>query len=107
MNFVRTISGAFATSLVTTAWEDKAKYAHAELSGIVDPAGDFARGMTAVGPHSEVGRALLDGQVTGQSLLLSTNGVMMVLSAIFVVASILIVLAPKPSRAVSATAATH
>jgi len=32
MNFVRTISGAIATSLVNTVWEDKSKHFHAECS---------------------------------------------------------------------------
>src|SRR5262249_37133582 len=35
-NFLRTLSGAVATSLVTTAWEDRTNYNHAELSGLAD-----------------------------------------------------------------------
>ena len=102
MNFVRTISGAFATSLVTTAWEDKARYAHAELAGVVDPAGELARGMASPGFHVEAGRELLDGMVTGQSLMLATNELMVVLGLVFAVAAALVFLTPKPGRVVVA-----
>ncbi|MGH8236862.1 MAG: hypothetical protein ACREXP_07535 [Steroidobacteraceae bacterium] len=33
MSFLRTLSGAFATSIVTTAWESNTSVAHAELAG--------------------------------------------------------------------------
>ena len=39
MNFVRTISGAIATSLVTTSWQNRSIIAHAKLADIVDPTG--------------------------------------------------------------------
>ena len=42
MNFVRTISGAIATSLVTTSWQNRSIIAHAELANVVDPTGQFA-----------------------------------------------------------------
>lgn len=41
-NFVRTLSGAVATSVVTTAWEDRTTIAHAELAGVVDRGGEVA-----------------------------------------------------------------
>lgn len=107
MNFVRTLSGAFATSLVTTSWENKSKHFHAELAGILDPTGDLSRGMNTVGQMGEIGRSLADQLVTGQSLLLATNDLMVVLGIIFVVAAFFIVLAPKPTRTVDATAVGH
>jgi len=36
MNFLRTLSGAFATSLVTTAWDNQITRKHAELVGLSD-----------------------------------------------------------------------
>jgi len=42
MNFVCTISGAFATSLVTTSWQNRSIIAHAELANVVDPSGQAA-----------------------------------------------------------------
>src|SRR5208282_1319405 len=42
MNFVRTISGAIATSLVTTSWQNRSIIAHAKLADVVDPTGQVA-----------------------------------------------------------------
>ncbi|MGO4325429.1 MFS transporter, partial [Pseudomonas sp. KB_12] len=38
MNFCRTLSGAFATSVVTTVWADGASRNHNELSGVLNGA---------------------------------------------------------------------
>ncbi len=106
MNFVRTISGAFATSLVTTAWQNRSIRAHAELANVVDPTGQLAAAL----PRGSVGdatRELLNGLVTSQSLLLATNGLMLVIGAVFLAASVAIVLAPKASRTVDAASVGH
>src|SRR4030095_10694699 len=42
MNFLRTLSGAVATSLVTTSWESKTQVMHSELAGMVDRTGEGA-----------------------------------------------------------------
>lgn len=107
MNFVRTLSGAFATSMVTTSWQDKATYAHAELSGLVDSSGEAARTMAGSGMPSGVARELMDGLVSSQSVLLATNELMVVVGIIFIVASFSIALAPKQQRVVDPTAVGH
>src|SRR6185295_12872366 len=48
-NFLRTLSGAVATSLVTTAWEDRTNTNHSELSGLVDRQGEAMHALTASG----------------------------------------------------------
>jgi MFS transporter, DHA2 family, multidrug resistance protein len=50
---------------------------------------------------------MLNNLVTGESLMLATNGLMLVIGAIFVIASISIVLAPKAARAVDAASVGH
>jgi DHA2 family multidrug resistance protein len=107
MNFVRTISGAFATSLVTTSWQNSTIDAHAKLSGIVDGPGDLQRMLPHLGHLGASARSLLDYVVTSQAMLLATNHLMIVIGAIFFVASFLIVFAPKPTREVSATSVGH
>lgn len=108
MNFVRTISGAFATSLVTTSWQDRRYIAHDQLSGIVDPTGDLALGIhQAPALAGQFNRELFDQMVTGQSLMLATNGLMMVIALILFVSAFAIVLVPKPARAVDATSIGH
>lgn len=108
MNFVRTIAGAFGTSLVTTAWQDRSYTAHDQLAGIIDPTGDAAV-LAASVPDTAVqmGREVLNTMVTGESLLLSTNDLMISIAIIFFISSVTIVLAPKASRAVDAAAIGH
>jgi DHA2 family multidrug resistance protein len=107
MNFVRTISGAFATSLVTTAWQDRSYIAHDQLASIVDPSQAAAMIAGAPGKAGEPLREMLNNMVTGQSLLLSTNGLMIVIAIVFFISSFAIALAPKATRAVDAAAIGH
>ncbi len=108
MNFVRTIAGAFGTSLVTTAWQDRSYTAHDQLAGIVDPTGD-AVALAANIPDTvaQVGREVLNRMVTGESLLLATNDLMVAIAVIFFISSVAIVLAPKAARAVDAASVGH
>jgi DHA2 family multidrug resistance protein len=108
MNFVRTISGAIATSLVTTFWQDGRYTAHDQLSGIVDPAGELGtlieRTPALVG---QFGRELFDMAVTSQSMMLATNGLMLAIAVILFISAFSIVLAPKPTRTVDAASVGH
>jgi DHA2 family multidrug resistance protein len=52
-------------------------------------------------------REMFNNLVTSQGLMLATNGLMMVLGAIFIIASVSIVLAPKAARAVDAASVGH
>jgi len=106
MNFVRTISGAIATSLVTTSWQNRSIIAHAKLTDIVDPTGQVAT-MLPPGLSGQMVREMLNNLVTSQSLMLATNGLMMVIGAVFIIASVSIVLAPKAARAVDAASIGH
>ncbi len=106
MNFVRTISGAIATSLVTTSWQNRSIIAHAELANVVDPSGQVAS-LLPTGNNGQFVRELLNNLVTRESLMLATNGLMIVIGAVFLVASVSIVLAPRASRAVDAASIGH
>jgi len=106
MNFVRTISGAIATSLVTTSWQNRTIIAHAKLANVVDPTGQQAGSLPA-GTTGQVVREMFNNLVTSQSLMLATNGLMMVIAVVFVAASIAIVLAPKAARTVDPAAVGH
>jgi DHA2 family multidrug resistance protein len=107
MNFVRTISGAFATSLVTTSWQNSTIDAHAKLSGIIDGPGVLERVLPHLGHLGTSARLFVDYLVTSQAMLLATNHLMIVIGAVFFVAAFLIVFAPKPTREVSATSVGH
>ena len=108
MNFVRTISGAFATSLVTTFWQDKSYIAHDQLASIVDPTGELGS-LIASTPQlaGQAARELFNYMVMGQSLLLATNDLMIVIAIVFFISAFAIALAPKATRTVDATAIGH
>src|SRR6185295_10372469 len=107
MNFIRTLSGAVATSIVTTMWEDKTTYQHAELSGLIDPSGDAARALSSSGLSMDGVRTVLDQLTQGQSVMLATNDIMWLVAVAFCVAATAIWLAPRPTRAVDMTKAGH
>jgi DHA2 family multidrug resistance protein len=50
-NFVRTLAGAVATSLLTTAWEDSAASHHAELAGSLNGLGGAMGSLERGGRH--------------------------------------------------------
>lgn len=108
MNFVRTISGAFATSLVTTFWQDGSNTAHDRLAGLADPTGQLAAQIGgAAGAAGQIAREMLNGMVTGQSLLLATNDLMIVIGIVFFISAFAIALAPKAARTVDAASIGH
>jgi drug resistance transporter, EmrB/QacA subfamily len=108
MNFVRTIAGAFATSLVTTFWQDGRYIVHDQLSGIVDPTGELGTAISsAPAMAGQFARELFDQMVTGQSLMLSTNSLMITIAIIFFISAFAIALAPKPTRVVDAASVGH
>jgi DHA2 family multidrug resistance protein len=99
-NFLRTMSGAVATSLTTTAWDDKATHAHAELAGLVDKSGDTLAMLTGSGMSHDAAVSQLNNLVQSQSVMIATNQLMFVVAMAFAIAALAIWLAPKPGRAV-------
>jgi DHA2 family multidrug resistance protein len=108
MNFVRTISGAFATSLVTTFWQDKSYVAHDQLANIIDLS-QTASTLIATAPTlaGQMGREALNMAVTGESLMLATNGLMIAIAIVFFISAFAIAVAPKAARTVDAASIGH
>ncbi|MGV0958263.1 MAG: DHA2 family efflux MFS transporter permease subunit [Limnohabitans sp.] len=107
MNFLRTLSGAFATSLVTTVWSDQATRNHAELVGLTDRDQSVRAALEQGGATPEAANQVIDYMVTSQSIMLSTNQVMTGIAVMFLFAAAIIWLAPKPSRSVEPGAGGH
>lgn len=105
MNFLRTLSGAIATSIVTTSWENKTQVMHAELSGLVDRSGEVAQTLAAGGMNADQTRQALDNITQSQSVMLATNEILWFVSVAFFLAALLIWLAPRPTRQVALGAA--
>jgi DHA2 family multidrug resistance protein len=106
-NFLRTMSGAITTSLVTTAWDDKTTYAHAELAGLTDRNGETMRTLTGSGFSHDAAVSQINNMVQSQSVMIATNQLMMVVALAFLLAAFAIWLAPRPTRAVDMTQAGH
>lgn len=98
-NFMRTLAGAFATSLATTLWEREAKMAHADLAGIVHPLPQSA------GFSPEQGRMVLERIVQTESVTLATNAIFWGCTGLFAVAALLVWVAPRPQGPVDLGAA--
>jgi DHA2 family multidrug resistance protein len=104
MSFMRTLSGAFATSIVTTAWDDKASHYHAELTALVD---STPQALQQLGNGSiDAGREQLSQLIQAQSIMLSTNELFWLSGLSFVLAACMIWLAPRPTR-VADTSQAH
>jgi DHA2 family multidrug resistance protein len=106
-NFLRTLSGAFATSIVTTAWDDKANAIHAEWVGDVDRLGETARQLASYGMNADTTREMLDRMLQGQSVMVATNEIMAAAAIAFALSACIVWLAPKPAHAVDMTKVGH
>ncbi len=98
MNFLRTLGGAFSTSLTTTAWENAIRYNRAELVGIANPAVVNAASPDA--SSGELMRNVFSLMIDGQSVMLATNHVLFTLSTVLFLAAATIWLAPRMQRVV-------
>jgi MFS transporter, DHA2 family, multidrug resistance protein len=105
MNFLRTLSGAVATSVVTTSWEDKTQVMHSELAGMVDRTGEVTHTLEASGFTPEATRQALDNLTQSQSVMLATNEIMAFVAMAFFFSALLIWMAPRPTRQVAMGAA--
>jgi len=104
-NFLRTCSAAFATSLMTSAWEntttEKRSLLVGHLNGI--QATRDALAVRGLSPDQATGQ--IDGLVQVQSTMLATSHLFLVAATVFVLAAIVVWMAPKPKRQASPAAA--
>ncbi|MEN2429176.1 DHA2 family efflux MFS transporter permease subunit [Comamonas sp. F1-6] len=107
MNFLRTLSGAAAVSVVNTAWENGTTRKHADLVGLSDASGEVLHGLQQSGMSPDAALSALDQLITSQSVMLATNQIMFIIAGGFVLAACAIWLAPRPSRTVESGAGGH
>ncbi|MCL1621619.1 hypothetical protein [Ralstonia pseudosolanacearum] len=107
MNFLRTLSGAVATSLVMAAWQNRTTLNHAELVGMNGVGGALRPVFSADGLASDTSLQYIDRLVGSQSLMLATNQVMAAIVVFFLVAATATWLAPKHARQIDPTAMGH
>lgn len=104
MSFLRTLSGAVGTSIVTTYWDNQTRAAHSELVGKLNT-DDTVATLQSQGfdPGSITGQ--IERLVGTEASSLATNHVFLVSAGMFFVAAMLIWAAPKPARQIEPGAA--
>jgi len=102
MNFLRTMSGAIGTAIVTTMWYDGAQGKRAELAGLLNGAQSTMQSLQARGFTVEQSRQFLSNVVDGQSTALATGSVFVTAAITFAAAASIVWLAPRPKHAVAA-----
>jgi len=98
MNFIRTLSGAFATSIVTTAWENGSSRNQADLVGTMHGVSGVMNSLVAGGLSAGQALGQVAQMVQGQAVMLATDQILLAASGVFLFAAAAIWLAPKPSR---------
>lgn len=95
-NFMRTLAGAFATSIVQTGWANAARENQTELASAMTQGQATLDNMIASGMSKEVATTTLTSIVEGQSVMLATLNMFAAIALCFVFAAALIWFSPKP-----------
>jgi DHA2 family multidrug resistance protein len=95
-NFMRTLAGAFATSLVQTGWSDATRHNQTELAGVMHFGEGLVEWMKSLGATRDQATELLTHLIEGQSVMLATLNMFAVIAICFGFAAIIIWIAPKP-----------
>ncbi|MDV6332199.1 DHA2 family efflux MFS transporter permease subunit [Asticcacaulis sp. 201] len=94
-NFIRTMAGAVATSLVATIWENNATSNRAAIVSGLD-ANQSVQTLVQHGVNPGAALGILDRLVSGQALMLSTNEVFMGAAVLFLCCALLVWTIPRP-----------
>jgi MFS transporter, DHA2 family, multidrug resistance protein len=104
LNFIRTMAGAVATSIVNTVWENNATRNHADLASAMPNAQATVDSLT---PSLGAGQALgtVNDLVGSQAVMLATNQLFLACAVVFAIAAALVWITPRPTREVDTSAA--
>jgi DHA2 family multidrug resistance protein len=101
INFVRSMSSAFATAIVTSVWSDEATLDRVQLVGAIHrPAAVLAK-LGGRPSHMAAALQQLDDLVNGQSVMLATNTTFLYIGILIACVAVGVWLLPKPSTALS------
>jgi MFS transporter, DHA2 family, multidrug resistance protein len=107
VNFLRSMSGAFATAIVTSSWSDTASRNHALLSGRVNQPGHVLTQLGGTPQHMATALQKLDDMVQSQSVMLATNEMFLILAVVLGCVAAGVWLLPKPKGPVRMPAGGH
>ena len=104
-NFMRTLAGAFATSLIQSRWSDATRANNTEIANAMPHGQQAVDAMTAQGVPAESARTMLSQLVEGQSVMLATLNMFGVIAVCLGVAAMIIWLVPKPKGPIDTSGA--
>jgi MFS transporter, DHA2 family, multidrug resistance protein len=104
-NFMRTLAGAFATSLIQSRWSDATRANNTEIANAMPHGQSAVEAMTAQGVPAESARTLLSYVVEGQSVMLATLNMFGVIAVCLGAAAAIIWLVPKPDGPIDTSGA--
>ena len=106
-NFLRTMGAAFATSIMTTAWDSTANRKHELLAGALPNPQATLDALMARGLSHEQALGQLDRLVQVQAIMISTNQMFLAAGVVFLIAVAVVWLAPKPKPMVGGPMGGH
>lgn len=101
MSFMRTTAGAFATSIITTAWDNGGTRAKSQLVGRVNDVQGFINNL---GLGTAQGTGQVDQLVRTQATMISTDHMFLYSAFVLLFGAGLIWISPKPKGRVAAAA---
>jgi DHA2 family multidrug resistance protein len=99
ISFVRTVAGAFGTSITTTAWENSGSRVRADVVGHLNNAPQTLTAIQGNGFSADQALRQLDNLVQTQSVMVATNHIFQAIAAVMFVAAAVVWFAPKPQGA--------
>ena len=104
-NFMRTLAGAFATSLIQSGWSNATRRNEGEIVNAMQHGKAAVEAMVAQGMPLENARAMLWQVIEGQSLMLATLNMFGVIAICLGFAGAIIWLVPKPKGPIDTSGA--
>ena len=99
-NFARTLSGAMAAAITTTAWSNMQIADHAALAARVNPDATLST-LRAGGMDALQSNTMLDNMVTQQAAAIATDHLFAISAVVFAFAAAIIWIVPKPKGPVA------
>jgi DHA2 family multidrug resistance protein len=104
-NFMRTLAGAFATSLIQSGWSDATRSNTTELTNAMKYGKDAVDAFIAKGVPADSARAMLAMLVDNQAVMLATLNMFGVIAICLGFAAALIWIVPKPKGPIDTSGA--
>ena len=104
-NFMRTLAGAFATSLIQSGWSNATRFNQTEIAGAMTNGRQVLDAADSMGVDRHVSTSLLTQVVEGQSVMLATLNMFGVIALCLGCAAAIIWLVPKPKGPIDTSGA--